>query len=259
MRKRRRLVTATLVDHALAVAAVLFALGLLGVLMRRNLIFILLSLEVMLNATGLAFIAAGARWEQADGQIMFLLVITLAAVEVAIALALILQVYRRFHTLDAGAVALSLHHEHDIFRMGGLRRERPLAFWAAAPRISAIGLLFAIAALGLPGFGNFVGEFLVFLGAYAASPTLAAVAVLGLVTAVLYALALVQKSFHDAQRKDPGPTDFGARETAVMGVMIVFILYLGLYPQPLFDLTTPVLRVLLDIPGQGLTLAGGMP
>jgi NADH-quinone oxidoreductase subunit K len=97
--------TATLVDHALLIAVVLFALGMLGVLVRRNLLFILMSLEIMLNAAGLAFVAAGARWAQADGQIMFILIITLAAAEVAIALALVLQVYRRFQSLDADAVS----------------------------------------------------------------------------------------------------------------------------------------------------------
>ncbi len=94
-----------MLDHTLLTAVLLFVLGLLGVLMRRNLIFILMSLEIMLNAAGLAFVAAGARWAQADGQIMFILIISLTAAEVAIALALVLQIYRRFHTLDADAVS----------------------------------------------------------------------------------------------------------------------------------------------------------
>jgi NADH-quinone oxidoreductase subunit K len=98
-------VTEMLVDHALLTAVLLFVLGLLGVLMRRNLIFILMSLEIMLNAAGLAFVAAGACWAQSDGQIMFILIITLTAAEVAIALALVLQIYRRFQTLDADAVS----------------------------------------------------------------------------------------------------------------------------------------------------------
>jgi NADH-quinone oxidoreductase subunit K len=97
--------TATLVDHALLTAVALFALGLFGVLVRRNLLFLLMSLEIMLNAAGLAFVAAGARWAEADGQIMFILIITLTAAEVAIGLALVLQVYRRFQTLDADVVS----------------------------------------------------------------------------------------------------------------------------------------------------------
>lgn len=92
-------------DYGLLLAAILFALGLIGVLVRRNLVFILMSLEIMLNATGLAFVVAGSRWGQADGQIMFILILALAAAEVAVGLALILQIYYRFRTLDADAVS----------------------------------------------------------------------------------------------------------------------------------------------------------
>jgi len=88
-------------EHGLLLSIVLFLLGLTGVLVRRNLIMILMSLEVMLNATGLAFIVAGPRWGEADGQIMFLLILTLAAAEVGVGLGLALQVFRRWHTLDA--------------------------------------------------------------------------------------------------------------------------------------------------------------
>ncbi|WP_447983276.1 NADH-quinone oxidoreductase subunit NuoK [Nitrospira sp. Nam74] len=86
--------------HALLLAGILFALGLVGLLVRRNLIFILMSVEIMVNAAGLAFIAAGARWSQPDGQVMFIFILTLAAAEVSIALALLLQLYYRFKTLD---------------------------------------------------------------------------------------------------------------------------------------------------------------
>jgi NADH-quinone oxidoreductase subunit K len=91
-------------EYGLLLSVILFALGLVGVLVRRNLIFILMSLEIMLNATGLAFVVAGSRWGQADGQIMFLLILTLAAAEVGVGLGLALQIFHRFHTLDADAV-----------------------------------------------------------------------------------------------------------------------------------------------------------
>lgn len=87
--------------QGLLLAAVLFALGLIGVLVRRNLIVMLMSLEVMLNSAGLAFIVAGSRWGQADGQIMFLLILTLGAAEVGVGLGLVLQIFRRFRSLDA--------------------------------------------------------------------------------------------------------------------------------------------------------------
>jgi NADH-quinone oxidoreductase subunit K len=92
-------------EHGLAVAALLFCLGLAGLMVRRNILFMLMSLEVMMNATGLAFVVAGSRWEQPDGQIMFILVITLAAAEAAIGLAILLQLYRRFNTLDVDAAS----------------------------------------------------------------------------------------------------------------------------------------------------------
>ncbi len=90
-------------EHGLVLAAILFTLGLAGVLMRRNIIFMLMSVEIMLNAAGLAFIVAGARWGQADGQVMFIFILTLAAAEVSVGLALVLQLYRRFKTLDVDA------------------------------------------------------------------------------------------------------------------------------------------------------------
>ncbi len=88
-------------QHVLILASILFTLGLAGLLARRNLIVMLMSVEIMLNAAGLAFIAAGSRWGQADGQVMFLLILTLAAAEIGVGLGLVLQIYRRFKTLDA--------------------------------------------------------------------------------------------------------------------------------------------------------------
>ena len=89
--------------HTLALAGGLFLLGLIGVLVRRNLIFMLMSIEIMLNAAGLAFIAAGARWNTPDGQIMFLFIVTMAAAEVSVGLALVLQLFHQLKTLDTDA------------------------------------------------------------------------------------------------------------------------------------------------------------
>ncbi len=87
-------------EHGLFLAALLFLIGLLGVKVRRNIILILMSLEVMLNACALAFVMAGAHWAQADGQIMFMLILTIAAAEVAVGLGLLVQVHRRIGSLD---------------------------------------------------------------------------------------------------------------------------------------------------------------
>jgi len=89
--------------HAWVLSIVMFALGVAGLLARRNLVFMLMSVEIMLNATGLAFIAAGAHWGQADGQIMFILILTLAAAEVSVGLALILQIFSASESIDADA------------------------------------------------------------------------------------------------------------------------------------------------------------
>jgi len=85
-------------------AGILFFLGLIGLLVRRNMIFMLMSIEIMFNAAGLVFIIAGTHWRQPDGQVMFIFILALTAVEVSIALALILQVYHHFKTLDADAI-----------------------------------------------------------------------------------------------------------------------------------------------------------
>jgi NADH-quinone oxidoreductase subunit K len=91
------------VEHGLALAGIIFSLGMVSVLMRRNIIFMLISVEIMLNAAGLAFIVAGSKWMQADGQVMFIFILTMAAAEVSVGLALILQIYHQLKTLDSDA------------------------------------------------------------------------------------------------------------------------------------------------------------
>ena len=89
--------------YGLVLAGILFVLGFIGVVVRRNIMFILLSIEIMLNAAGLAFVVAGAEWGQPDGQVIFFFILTMAAAEVSVGLALLLQLYRHRHTLDADA------------------------------------------------------------------------------------------------------------------------------------------------------------
>lgn len=93
------------VESGMVLAAVLFSMGLAGVLIRRNILFMLMSIEIMLNAAGMAFVFAGARWGQPDGQVMFIFILAMAAAEVSVGLALILQVYHKFKSLDADAVS----------------------------------------------------------------------------------------------------------------------------------------------------------
>jgi NADH-quinone oxidoreductase subunit K len=91
-------------EAGMLLAGVLFMLGLISVLVRRNIIFMLISVEIMLNAAGLAFITASAKWSQPDGQVMFVFILTMAAAEVSVGLALILQIYHQVKTLDSDAV-----------------------------------------------------------------------------------------------------------------------------------------------------------
>ena len=93
------------VEHGLILAATLFSIGLIGVLTRRNIVFVLMSLEIMLNAGGLAFIVGASRWGHAEGQIMFLMILTLAAAEVAVGLGLIIQMFRRYKTVDINVLS----------------------------------------------------------------------------------------------------------------------------------------------------------
>ena len=88
------------ISHALIVSAILFVIGLAGVMARRNVLFMLMSLEIMMNAAALAFVVGGNAWGNPDGQVMFIFVLTLAAAEAAIGLAILLQIYHRFKSLD---------------------------------------------------------------------------------------------------------------------------------------------------------------
>jgi NADH-quinone oxidoreductase subunit K len=87
-------------------ALALFLLGLLGLLARKNLVFVLISVEIMLNAAGLLFIAAGMRWATPDGQIMFIAGLNLAGAELAVGLVLLLRLRGRLTTLDGDAANL---------------------------------------------------------------------------------------------------------------------------------------------------------
>lgn len=98
--------TAIPLEHVLILACILFSIGFFGVIVRKNTLFMLMSLEVMLNAVGVAFIGAGSVWQQADGQVMFILILTLAAAEVAVGLALLIRLQQRFKSLDIDCLSL---------------------------------------------------------------------------------------------------------------------------------------------------------
>ena len=88
------------IEQGMLLAAILFLTGLAGLLVRRDVIFMLMAVEIMLNAAGLAFIVAGSAWGQADGQVMFIFILTMAAAEVAVGLALIIQLFMKLKSVD---------------------------------------------------------------------------------------------------------------------------------------------------------------
>ena len=90
-------------SHYLVVSAILFALGTAGVFLRRNLITILLSIEIMLNAVNLSFVAFGRQFGTFDGQIITFFVMTVAAAEAAVGLALVIALFRHRETLSPDA------------------------------------------------------------------------------------------------------------------------------------------------------------
>jgi len=114
--------------------------------------------------------------------------------------------------------------------------------WKKMPVFSAFFLFFSMAALGLPGLNNFVGEILVLIGTYKAHPVAAAFGFGGLVFGVIYVLRMVQNAlFGEFKGEASSLWDLTAREIIVLGALAIGVLFLGLWPQPILDLfKTPV-------------------
>lgn len=146
------------------------------------------------------------------------------------------------HGISTGALFILVGQLQE--RLGTRDMERMGGLWSAMPGMGGVGLLFALASLGLPGLGNFVGEFLVLTGSYRVSAPVAAVAAAGLVAAAAYSLWMIQRVFHGKEKTGPLPPDLNARETSMMAVMIVIIVWLGLYPKPVIDTAKPALDVI---------------
>ena len=133
----------------------------------------------------------------------------------------------------------------DMEHLGGL--------WTVVPRLGGFWLFFAMASLGLPGMGNFIGEFLVLLGLYRVSLPMTVLAALGLIASTLYAVRMVQKVFFGTGREAVQVPDLGPREMAVMAVLIAAILWLGLFPGPFLDTAR---KGLSNLPGTAIVMPG---
>ena len=132
----------------------------------------------------------------------------------------------------AGQLMERIHHR-DIDQMGG--------FWTKMPIMGGVALLFSMASLGLPGLGNFIAEFLVLSGTFNASIVMACIASLGLILATVYSLRIMQKIFYGREKSELKIPDLNLREKIISASLIVVIVFLGLFPQPVFDIAKPAL------------------
>lgn len=151
------------------------------------------------------------------------------------------EVYERLHT-------------RDLRQMGGL--------WARFPYLPPIMLFFSAASLGLPGLGNFVGEFLILTGSYAVSPLFTILCATGLILAAVYSLILIQKAFHGAPKDDGHQgkyDDLNIRELGMMAILMVLLLGLGLYPQPVLDMSQSSMQTVGLIYQEAAATTGAAP
>jgi NADH-quinone oxidoreductase subunit M len=148
------------------------------------------------------------------------------------------------HGISTGALFLiagSLYeriHTRDIERMRG--------FWTQTPYMGTIALIFCMASLGLPGLGNFIAEFLTLLGAWQSAPVLTIFATLGLVAATAYSLRIMQKIFYGPQLFSLNLPDFSIREKLTLIPLVIVIIWLGFYPQPVLDTSGPLVQRILE-------------
>jgi NADH-quinone oxidoreductase subunit M len=127
-------------------------------------------------------------------------------------------------------------HTRDLRRMGGL--------WSVAPAMGGVALFLATGALGLPGLANFVGEFLVLLGAYMHHGPIVIVAAVGFILAAVYALWMIQRTFAGPNREGWRFPDLTAREAVIMALLVAAIVGLGLYPQPTLNVAQRALETM---------------
>ena len=174
----------------------------------------------------------------------FILIGVYAFNEVGMQGAIVTMVAHGFSTaalfMMAGALQHRLH-TREMSRMGGL--------WVRAPRMGVMTLFFVVASVGMPGLGNFVGEFLALLGAFGKNVPLAVAATIGIVVAAVYGLYLMQRSFQGTPNPDVAEMrDFGVRDMSVMILMAAALVWLGVYPQPVLDLAGATIATLGVLP-----------
>ena len=111
--------------------------------------------------------------------------------------------------------------------MGGL--------WSKIAYLPAISLFFAAASLGLPGTGNFIGEFLILMGSFASFPWVTAIATTGLVFGSVYSLIMIHRAYFGPSKSDAVLAGMDARELIMVLGLAVLLIFIGVYPQPFLD------------------------
>jgi NADH-quinone oxidoreductase subunit M len=129
-------------------------------------------------------------------------------------------------------------HTREMGRMGGM--------WNTVPRIGGVTLFFALASLGLPGLGDFVGEFLVLLGTYTANKVATVLAAIGILIATFYGLRLMQRTFYGTNTHQWRLTDLVKRESFVLASMIAILVWLGVFPSPVLKTFKPAMASLQE-------------
>ncbi len=210
-------------DSARAIAPWAMALGVVGILYGALLAFAQTDLKRMIAYTSVSHMG-------------FVLLGAFAGNAFALQGAVVIILSHGLSTgalfILAGALQDRLH-TRDLKNMGGL--------WSVMPRMGGFGLFFALASLGLPGLGNFIGELLVLMGTFQVSVPAAVFATLGFIAATVYSLWFVQRVFAGKYTGDGKAADLDAREFAVLGAQALGLLWLGLYPQPVLDAVRPAL------------------
>lgn len=137
------------------------------------------------------------------------------------------------HALSTGALFILVGqlqeriHTRDLNKMGGL--------WSQVPVMGSMGLVFSLASLGLPGFGNFIAEFLTLLGSFKVNVLMSVLASVGLIASMVYSLRILQKVFYGKETVKWNIPDFNLREKFIYGALAVAIFYLGLFPGRILE------------------------
>jgi NADH-quinone oxidoreductase subunit M len=163
------------------------------------------------------------------------------------------------HAISTGALFILVGqlqeriHTRDLNRMGGL--------WKQIPVMGAMGLIFAMASLGLPGLANFVAEFLTLTGAFKANILMTCLASVGLVAATIYSLRIVQKVFLGKESTVWKMKDLSVREIIVSGSLVILVVWLGIFPRPVISTAKASVEKALNsieqvVPGKTGDLSG---